>query len=63
VDVSTCGEVAGTLAYTLVDGVHGIGPGTQATGGTPTIKQVLPPYSITILDVRFAAAMGGSLAR
>jgi hypothetical protein len=61
VDAASCGSVESALPYVLARGSHAITAApAQARAGT-VVEQVLPPYSITILDLHLAGTMTGKL--
>jgi hypothetical protein len=64
IDLGTCGGVASYSAYTYARGKLGFVP--WAAPPSPRgngIDQVLPPWSITVLDVHLARPMGGPVQR
>jgi hypothetical protein len=63
VDTGTCGPVTSFDAYSYIPGRHALTPWTVLPHGDSAIDQVLPPLSITVLDIHLARPMGGSLER
>jgi hypothetical protein len=65
IDASTCGTPSTRQAYVLARGTHRIErvalSGTDAPA--PAFDQLLPPYSITIIDLRSSSAMSGGMAK
>jgi hypothetical protein len=65
IDASTCGSPSTRQAYVLARGTHRIErvapAGTDAPA--PAFDQLLPPYSITIIDLRSGSAMSGGMAK
>jgi Glycoside hydrolase family 44 len=56
IDLASCGKVDATQGYTYTGSSHGF---VAAPAGAPTatkLSQVLPPYSITILDLHLTDA-------
>jgi len=49
-----CGAIASVRAYVYADGSTGFVAARAPAGGTAGIAQSLPPWSITVLDVRLA---------
>jgi len=62
IDLTGCGDTATREAYSVVEGAHGVADVGPSGGHASAVEQVLPPYSITVIDVRLAAPMGGGLA-
>jgi hypothetical protein len=57
IDVASCGQVGAVQSYTYVGGPAGIIPApTSGAGATTKLAQMLPPYSITVFDVRLTGA-------
>jgi hypothetical protein len=51
-DVSSCGKVASSQVYAYGGGAAGFSPGGKPEGGADgKLVQVLPPYTITVVDV------------
>jgi hypothetical protein len=63
IDVGSCGPVASHQAFAYVRGGRNIAAGQLVQGGAPALEQVLPPWSITVIDVLLAQPMGGSIER
>jgi hypothetical protein len=53
-DVSACGKVASQKAYTYVGNAAGFRSVPPAT--PPSVSEVLPPYSMTVVDLRLSDA-------
>lgn len=65
VDVSTCGTPSARQAYVLARGTHHISPEAASAPEAPagSFDQLLPPYSITVIDLRSSSPMSGGLAK
>ncbi len=63
IDVSSCGEVSTRQSYSVTTGAKAIAPGTSVAGSASSLEEILPPYSITVIDIRLARAMAGAVAR
>jgi hypothetical protein len=65
VDMSGCGPVASRQTYGYAQGAVGfapIGPPRETShAGAATFDQVFPPWSMTVVDIRLAQALGGSI--
>jgi hypothetical protein len=62
VDLSGCGDLELRQAYGVTDGAKAVTPMVAPTGAGSSIDEVLPPFSITVIDVRLASAMTGTAA-
>ncbi len=54
IDLSSCGKVDGSQAYSYTGssrGLAAVDPSVPLAPGSAKLSQVLPPYSITVLDV------------
>jgi hypothetical protein len=61
-DLGTCGPVASRTAYTFMRAAPGFvaAPGSEAHSAEPSApEQVLPPYSITVVDVHLSQPVPG----
>ena len=63
VDLGTCGPVASYSAYSYVRGRSGFLPWPPSVVRPGGIDHVLPPWSITVLDVHLTGPATGSLER
>ena len=64
IDLGTCGGVASYSAYTYARGKPGFMPWSAPPSPRGNgIDQVLPPWSITVLDIHLARPMGGPVER
>ncbi len=63
IDLGACGAVASHRAYTYLRGARGLVPGETAKGAGSAFEQVLPPWSVTVLDVQLAEPMRGGVDR
>jgi hypothetical protein len=63
IDASTCGSPSARQAYVLARGSHRIAPVAGDAPPAAAFDQLLPPYSITIIDLHSGNAMTGSLAQ
>ncbi len=57
IDVGTCGAVTSHQAFTYMRGLPGFVARDVVQGGTGEVDQALPPWSITVIDIRFAQAL------
>jgi hypothetical protein len=57
IDVASCGKVASQQAYVYTGRATGFATEPVSTPASPTVSQVLPPYSITVLDLRLDDAV------
>ena len=62
-DLGTCGEVTSRRSYAYLRGAQGFVAAPVAEGSAPPQDIVLPPWSITVIDVQLAKAMPGPLER
>jgi hypothetical protein len=62
-DLRGCGPLASHQTYTYMRGAHGFIVGTPAGPSLPAFDVVLPPWSITALDVRLAKPISGASAK
>jgi hypothetical protein len=62
IDASSCGAPAARQAYLFARGSHRIAP-MAADAPAAAFDQLLPPYSITIIDLHSGSAMSGGLAK
>jgi Glycoside hydrolase family 44 len=63
VDMGTCGGVASQATYTFVRGARAFAAVPAPPRPSATLEQVLPPWSITVMDVRLARPMTGAVDR
>jgi hypothetical protein len=63
IDLDACGGLASHQTYTFMRGSHGFIAGTPVGATGPSVEAVLPPSSITVLDVRLTQPMPGATAR
>jgi hypothetical protein len=61
IDLGTCGPVDSYAAYSYVRGRSGFLPWPASAVRPGGLDQILPPWSITVLDVHLARPMTGSL--
>ncbi|HEY4014197.1 MAG TPA: glycoside hydrolase family 44 protein [Polyangiaceae bacterium] len=62
IDLTGCGDATTREAYAVVEGAHAVADVGAVGGSASGVDAVLPPYSITVIDVRLAAPMSGSVA-
>jgi hypothetical protein len=60
VELRGCGPLASHQAYTYMRGARGFIVGAPAGESLPSVEVVLPPWSITVLDVHLAKPLSGS---
>jgi hypothetical protein len=63
IDVGECNTVVQRQAHTFMRGAKGFTHGNVVKGGSGSLDQVLPPYSITVVDIQLASPMSGALAQ
>jgi hypothetical protein len=61
IELAGCAPVASRQAFTFLRGVHGFLVGAPAGESPPSLDAVLPPWSITVLDVHLSKPMTGTL--
>jgi hypothetical protein len=57
VDVGSCGTVTSQNVYSYVGGSAGFDVADRSSGSNASVTQALPPYSITVMDLRLADAL------
>jgi len=63
-DLSTCGEIANRQAYQFVRGAPSFAPGPPEQGdGSSSFAAVVPPWSLTVFDVKLARALAVGVPR
>ena len=62
IDIAECGALTQRQAHTFMRGAAGFVHGPIVKGGNANIEQVLPPYSITVIDAQLASSMHGAVA-
>jgi hypothetical protein len=55
-DVGSCGKVASETVYSYTGGPTGFAPEAHGRDTDSSIVQTLPPYSMTVIDLRLADA-------
>jgi hypothetical protein len=60
VDVGSCGAIASHQAYVYTHDTPGFVARDVVEGGTGELDEVLPPWSITVVDVHLAQPLGGT---
>ncbi len=63
VELTGCGAHTARRVYGHMKGAGGLVAGEAAQAGPATFEQILPPYSITVLDLELAEAMPGALEK
>jgi hypothetical protein len=63
IDTGSCGAVASRTAYSFVSGASKFEPSEGPPTQKATLDQVLPPWSITVIDLGFEAPLRGELQR
>jgi hypothetical protein len=63
VELRGCGPLNSHQAYTYMRGANGFIVGTPAGPSLPSVDLVLPPWSITVLDVRLAKPISGAAGK
>ncbi len=56
IDVSSCGKVVSRQAYVYDGRASGFAAADEPPPAAPVLSEVLPPYSITVLDLRLTEA-------
>jgi hypothetical protein len=52
IDLTSCGAVASQQAYNYATGAVALTPLSSTQGGTTSVERLLPPWSITVIDIR-----------